>query len=187
MNWQIKKFIRSSEAKVSLNFLGIPSSRAYCLNLPFYGTNHFNRKNPGEEDYEQVRSLLRLIEPTVIFAAGKKILIQVILLILMALTENVLRYWCKYMMKSGIKRNKTRNTNLWCQQLKSSSFTEELGRNGVFVWLDLLFPCLPKKSTQKLLRSGNISPKKMGLCSWVKTRENSGREQKKETEEQLST
>ena len=78
LNWQIKKYIRSSEAKIALNFLGIPSSRAYCLNLPFYGTNHFNRKNPTEEDYEQIRTLLRLIEPTVIFAAGTLYFRQVI-------------------------------------------------------------------------------------------------------------
>lgn len=51
LDWNIKKFIRSSEAKVALNFLGLPSSRAYCLELPFYGTNHFNRKKPGPEDH----------------------------------------------------------------------------------------------------------------------------------------
>ena len=88
LNWQIKKFIRSSEAKVALNFLGIPSSRVYCLQLPFYGTNHFNRKNPTEEDYEPIRSLLNLIEPTAIFAAGTSPLIQVISLILMVPTGN---------------------------------------------------------------------------------------------------
>jgi glucosamine-6-phosphate deaminase len=70
INWAIKRIIRSSEAKVALNFLGIPARRAYCLKLPFYGTSHFNRKSPKEQDYEIVRSLLRLIEPTVIFAAG---------------------------------------------------------------------------------------------------------------------
>ena len=70
LNWNIKKLIRSSEAKVALNFLNIPSNKAYCLELPFYGTNHFNRKNPGEKDYEEITSLLRLIEPTAIFAAG---------------------------------------------------------------------------------------------------------------------
>lgn len=61
VNWTIKKLIRSSEAKVALNFLGLKAARAYCLELPFYGTNHFNRKKPGEEDYEAVRTLLNLI------------------------------------------------------------------------------------------------------------------------------
>ena len=61
VNWKLKSFIRSSEAKVALNFLGLKSSRAYTLNLPFYGTNHFNRKSPGENDYDAIRSLLRLI------------------------------------------------------------------------------------------------------------------------------
>lgn len=69
-NWTIKKLIRSSEAKVALNSIGLKAASAYCLELPFYGTNHFNRKKPGKEDYDAVKTLLNLIEPTYIFAAG---------------------------------------------------------------------------------------------------------------------
>lgn len=66
----IKQFIRSSEAKIALNSLGLTEAKAYCLELPFYGTSHKNRNEIGEEDYEVIRTLLRLVEPTAVYAAG---------------------------------------------------------------------------------------------------------------------
>ena len=69
-NMAIKKYIRNSEAKIAVGALGLNPNNVYSLELPFYGT-HGKAKNPvGEKDYEIIRSLLRLIEPTVIFAAG---------------------------------------------------------------------------------------------------------------------
>jgi hypothetical protein len=66
----IKKFIRNSEAKIAVNALGLNSSNVYSLDLPFYGTRNKSKMAVSEKDYEVIRSLLRLIEPTVIFSAG---------------------------------------------------------------------------------------------------------------------
>jgi hypothetical protein len=66
----IKKFIRNSEAKIAVNTLGLNPSNVYSLDLPFYGTRTKSKVAVSEKDYEVIRSLLRLIEPTVIFAAG---------------------------------------------------------------------------------------------------------------------
>jgi hypothetical protein len=60
-NMMVKKYIRSSEAKIAVSTLGINPSNVYSLDLPFYGT-HFKAKKPvGEKDYEMIKSLLRLI------------------------------------------------------------------------------------------------------------------------------
>jgi glucosamine-6-phosphate deaminase len=65
---QIKRFIRSSEAKISVKDLGVSPNNVYNLNLPFY---YSKKRTPGEEDDKIVLSLLRLIEPDFIYAAGK--------------------------------------------------------------------------------------------------------------------
>ena len=65
----IKSFIRSSEAKVSIHTLGVTPNNAYCLKLPFYSKKS-QRKEPTEEDYSRVRDLMKITEPTVIYAAG---------------------------------------------------------------------------------------------------------------------
>jgi hypothetical protein len=75
-NMMIKKYIRNSEAKIAVSTLGLNPANVYSLDLPFYGT-HSKTKNPvGEKDYEIIKSLLRLIEPTVIFAAGTSYIIK---------------------------------------------------------------------------------------------------------------
>lgn len=63
----IKRFIRSSEAKVSVRDLGVPPTNVYNLNLPFYYTK---KRLPGPEDDKIVLSLMRLIEPDFVYAAG---------------------------------------------------------------------------------------------------------------------
>lgn len=73
----IKKFIRNSEAKIAVSALGLKPSNVYSLDLPFYGTREKSKAPVSEKDYEVIRSLLRLIEPTVIFAAGIYVFIQV--------------------------------------------------------------------------------------------------------------
>lgn len=40
----IKRFIRSSEAKISVRDLGVPSTNVYNLNLPFY---YAKKRIPG--------------------------------------------------------------------------------------------------------------------------------------------
>lgn len=69
-NMMIKKYIRNSEAKIAVSTLGLKPSNVYSLELPFYGTHNKAKKPVGVRDYEIVKSLLRLIEPTFIFAAG---------------------------------------------------------------------------------------------------------------------
>lgn len=67
----IKRFIRSSEAKISVRDLGVPSTNVYNLNLPFYYTK---KRLPGPEDDKIVLSLMRLIEPDFVYAAGKLVI-----------------------------------------------------------------------------------------------------------------
>lgn len=66
----IKKYIRNSEAKISVGTLGLNSSNVYSLELPFYNPNGKSKRPVTPKDYEIIKSLLRFIEPTVIFAAG---------------------------------------------------------------------------------------------------------------------
>jgi hypothetical protein len=63
----IKRSIRSSEAKVSVRDLGVLPNNIRNLNLPFYYTKN---RSPGPEDDKIVLSLMRLIEPDFVFAAG---------------------------------------------------------------------------------------------------------------------
>ena len=65
----LKGLIRSSEAKIAVHCMGIPDSDVYCLELPFY-THHSKRKDISEADVQIVRDLLKITEPTVIYAAG---------------------------------------------------------------------------------------------------------------------
>jgi hypothetical protein len=57
----VKKYIRSSEAKIAVSTLGINPSNVYSLDLPFYSTHFKAKKQVGEKDYEMIKSLLRLI------------------------------------------------------------------------------------------------------------------------------
>lgn len=63
----IKRFIRSSEAKIAVRDLGVPAKNVYNLNLPFYYTK---KRIPGPQDDKIVLSLMRLLEPDFVYAAG---------------------------------------------------------------------------------------------------------------------
>ena len=65
----MKGLIRSSEAKIAVHGAGIPPSDVYCLELPFY-THHSKRQDPTKDDVDIVRDLLKIVEPTAIYAAG---------------------------------------------------------------------------------------------------------------------
>lgn len=41
----------------------------FCMELPFY-THHSKRKDISEDDKQILRDLLKVTEPTVIYAAG---------------------------------------------------------------------------------------------------------------------
>lgn len=131
-----------------------------------------------------IRSLLRLIEPTTIFAAGKNQYIQAIQPILMGHIENAYSFLLLYMIRSSKGSIRTLPTSRYCLQPKSFCSTEELGKNGALECQGLLCLCLPRMFKIKLCRFGNISHKRMVLCFQVKIRENFGRERNKETEEQ---
>lgn len=70
----IKSLIRSSEAKIAVHCSGITPKDVYSLELPFY-THHQKRKDISEEDVKIVRDLLKIVEPTYIYAAGTKYII----------------------------------------------------------------------------------------------------------------
>lgn len=70
----MKGLIRSSEAKIAVESFGILPKDVYCMELPFY-THHSKRKDIGEEDKQILRDLLKVTEPTVIYAAGIPLII----------------------------------------------------------------------------------------------------------------
>jgi len=73
---------------MALGSIGIRPEKSFCLNLPFYRNTMKSNRAITEKDEEIVKSLMRLIEPTVIYAAGIFIIIQVTLLTLTGLIES---------------------------------------------------------------------------------------------------
>ncbi len=66
----LKRIVRESEARAAIETLGLDSSSARFLDLPFYRTGTV-RKNPVSElDVEIVVELLEELRPTMVFAAG---------------------------------------------------------------------------------------------------------------------
>jgi glucosamine-6-phosphate deaminase len=66
----LKRYIRESEAVAALAAVGLPRSAAHFLDLPFYRTGEVRKRPIGEEDVEQVHSLLKSVKPDLIFVAG---------------------------------------------------------------------------------------------------------------------
>ncbi len=67
---KIKDLIRRGEAKAACRYCGIPESRAYFLDLPFYQTGRVKKKPLGEADIQIMIDLLERIQPHQIYAAG---------------------------------------------------------------------------------------------------------------------
>ena len=66
----IKRIIRESEAVSGIETLGMTSSAARFLNLPFYQTGKVRKDPIGPADVAIVRELLEEIRPELIFVAG---------------------------------------------------------------------------------------------------------------------
>ena len=66
----LKRVIRESEAVAALAAVGLPSSAARFLNLPFYRTGEVRKRPIGEEDVAIVRDLLDAERPDLVFVAG---------------------------------------------------------------------------------------------------------------------
>ena len=66
----LKRYIRESEAVAAIAAVGLPRSAARFMDLPFYRTGEVRKRPIGEEDVEQVLSLLKEVKPDQIFVAG---------------------------------------------------------------------------------------------------------------------
>ncbi len=66
----IKRIIREAEAVSGIETLGLPSSAARFLNLPFYRTGQVRKDPIGSADVAIVRTLLDEVDPDLIFVAG---------------------------------------------------------------------------------------------------------------------
>jgi glucosamine-6-phosphate deaminase len=66
----IKRVIRESEAVAALETLGLTSTSARFLNLPFYQTGKVRKDPIGPADVQIVRDLLERVGPKLVFVAG---------------------------------------------------------------------------------------------------------------------
>ena len=67
---ELKRTIRECEAVAALSAIGVPSSAARFLNLPFYRTGQVRKLPVGAEDVRIVRELIDEIQPDLVFIAG---------------------------------------------------------------------------------------------------------------------
>jgi glucosamine-6-phosphate deaminase len=66
----VKGTLRRGEAKATCRFVGIPTSQAHFLNLPFYETGTVQKNPIGEADIKIVEDIIEQIKPHQIYAAG---------------------------------------------------------------------------------------------------------------------
>lgn len=66
----LKRIIRESEAVSGIEVMGLKRENARFLNLPFYQTGQVKKAPIGPADVAIVASLLRELEPEIIFVAG---------------------------------------------------------------------------------------------------------------------
>jgi glucosamine-6-phosphate deaminase len=66
----LKRFIRESEAVAAIIDVGLSSSAARFLNLPFYRTGEVRKRPIGEDDVEIVLGLIEGVQPDLVFIAG---------------------------------------------------------------------------------------------------------------------
>ncbi len=67
---ELKRTIRECEAVSALQAIGLPSTSARFLNLPFYQTGQVRKLPIEEKDVRIVRDLLEEIRPDLVFVAG---------------------------------------------------------------------------------------------------------------------
>lgn len=175
-----KKFIRNSEAKIAVSALGLKPSNVYSLDLPFYGTRAKSKTPVSEKDYEVIRSLLRLIEPTVIFAAGIFIMIQATWPILTQPIVVVFRSYCIFTSKSKSNWRSILSTRLSSHPMIRFSSIEAHGRSGLSQCPGLSCPFLLRMLMISLQPSSSINRKKRTLCSLEMINGHSGSESSKE-------
>lgn len=66
----IKGLIRRCEARATCRYVGIPETRIFFQNLPFYETGTIEKKPISSEDISQTITLLEQIKPHQIYCAG---------------------------------------------------------------------------------------------------------------------
>lgn len=66
----LKRVIRESEAVAAIIDVGLPSSSARFLNLPFYRTGEVRKRPIARDDVEMVLRLIEEVEPNLVFVAG---------------------------------------------------------------------------------------------------------------------
>lgn len=66
----VKGLIRRGEAKATCRFVGIPLEHVHFLDLPFYETGTVEKKPIGAEDIAIIASLIEVVQPHQLFAAG---------------------------------------------------------------------------------------------------------------------
>ena len=66
----LKRFIRESEAVAAIIDVGLSTSAARFLNLPFYRTGEVRKRPIGEDDVEIVLDLIEEVQPDLVFVAG---------------------------------------------------------------------------------------------------------------------
>jgi glucosamine-6-phosphate deaminase len=68
---EVKARLRHSEAQAACRWLGVPTSQAHFLDLPFYQTGQVRKRPIGPEDVEIVYKLFRDVRPQWVFVAGE--------------------------------------------------------------------------------------------------------------------
>jgi len=67
---KVKGLVRRGEAKATCRFVGIPTSQAHFLDMPFYETGTVQKKPIGEQDIKIIENLIEEVKPHQIYAAG---------------------------------------------------------------------------------------------------------------------
>jgi hypothetical protein len=109
----------------------------------------------------------------------------VIYLIQMELIELVYKLSKRYLTRNNKRKIKIKIIIQLSLLPKISYFTEAHGSNGKYQWQNTSFQCPQKTSKLKQFQFLSINHKKIIQCSQVKTKDNFGRELKKETNIQL--
>ncbi|HVP12506.1 MAG TPA: glucosamine-6-phosphate deaminase [Phycisphaerae bacterium] len=67
---RIKSLVRRSEARAAAKYSGVKPENIHFLDMPFYETGRVKKKPLSEADYQAVITLLEMVRPHQIYAAG---------------------------------------------------------------------------------------------------------------------